>query len=212
MKSWQRVSILALSAMMPSQVVLAADSLPATVVDGAATAISTAQVNVMGESLALLQVPDLQFESLNVGDLIDHRVTLALASGAVTKDGQGPGFDGDDQKRIVVEDFRGTNSGWQLLVKLDAFQLVGTSTTLTPQSAQFATSNATGTNATGIALANVDFAGMEAPVVTAPIDRGSGTTTLAITAATLTLPQTGNVLAGDYRAALDWLLLSGPQP
>ena len=81
MKSWQRVSILALSAMMPSQVVLAADSLPATVVDGAATAISTAQVNVVGESLALLQVPDLQFESLNVGDLIDHHVTLALASG-----------------------------------------------------------------------------------------------------------------------------------
>lgn len=212
MRFWRLLGALMVSAMMPGQVVFAADALPATVVDGEATATSTAQVNVMAESLALIQVPDLHFRSLNVSDLINGPVTLELISGAVTKDGEGPGFDGDDQKQIVVEDFRGTNSGWQLLVKLDAFQLAETSTTITPQSAQFAPSNATGTNATGIALANADFAGNEAPVVTAPIDRGSGTTTVLISTANLTLPQTSNVLAGDYRAPLDWLLLSGPQP
>lgn len=198
-----------LAGLGTSQAVTAADTI---VVDGPAIASNTAQVEVTGQSLALLQVPDLRFEAVNVEALIQGAKTLSLASGVVTKDGAGPGFDGDDQKQIVVSDLRGTNSGWQLLVKLDAFQLADTQTALMPTSATFAPSPATGVNVAGIALKPLNFADTDAPVVVAPAGRGTGVTTVAITSASVTLPQTKNALAGDYRAPLNWLLVSGPLP
>lgn len=212
------IGLLAVSGwLMPLQMVAAAGTevgpaMPATVVDGAATATSTAQVDVVAQTLALVQVPDLRFETVKVSDLIKGDVSVALVSGQVTKDGEGPGFDGDDQEQIVVEDFRGTNNGWQLQLKLDPFQLADSTATIAPTQAKFAPSNAMGINTVGIALTADDFAGSDASIVSAPVNRGSGTTTVQITTATMTLPQTGNVLAGDYRAPLNWLLISGPQP
>ncbi|WP_125708760.1 WxL domain-containing protein [Lacticaseibacillus porcinae] len=217
MKHWM-IGLLLLIGLWPNQPVSAADptdvgpAMPAVVVDGNATATSTAQVDVVAQTLALVQVPDLRFQAVKVKDLIQGPQTLAMVSGSVTKDGEGPGFDGDDQEQIVVEDFRGTNSGWQLLVKLDAFQLADSSTTLMPMQASFAPTNAIGTNASGMTLSATDFADNDAPVVVAPMNRGTGTTTIQIATASLTLPQTKSVLAGDYRAPLNWLLVSGPQP
>ncbi|KRL52322.1 hypothetical protein FD01_GL002575 [Lacticaseibacillus manihotivorans DSM 13343 = JCM 12514] len=217
MKYWV-IGLLLLSGLWPSQSVLAADptdvgpAMPAVVVDGNATATSTAQVDVVAQTLALVQVPDLRFQAVKVKDLIQGPQTLAMVSGSVTKDGEGPGFDGDDQEQIVVEDYRGTNSGWQLLVKLDAFQLADSSQTIMPTLAQFGPTNAMGVNVSGVGLSDANFADNDAPVVVAPADRGTGTTTIQIATASLTLPQTKSVLAGDYRAPLNWLLVSGPQP
>ena len=200
--------------LRPSQVVRAAatDVGAAIPIDGPTTASTIVQVDVVGRPLALIQVPDLRFKAINVSDLIRAEKRLSLESGAVTKDGEGPGFDGDDHMQIVVSDLRGTDSGWQLLVKLDAFKLADTQTTIMPRSATFASSKITGDNVSEMTLANLNFVDHDTPVMVAPVGRGTGITTVSITAASVILPQINNALAGDYRAPLNWLLVSGPLP
>lgn len=200
--------------LKPSQAVLAADTDvgAAIAIEGPTMASTIVQVDVVGQPLALIQVPDLRFKAINVRDLIREEKILSLESGAVTKDGEGPGFDGDDHMQIVVSDLRGTDSGWQLLVKLDAFKLADTPTTIMPRSATFASSKITGDNVAEMTLADLNFADHDTPVMVAPVGRGTGITTVSITAASVILPQINNALAGDYRAPLNWLLVSGPLP
>lgn len=184
---------------------LAADGTPSV-------AISSAQFFIDGGTLALMQVPDLTFGRSSVGALIQGPQTLHLQAGSIPKDSDAPGFDGSANQQIVVRDFRGTNAGWTLTAQLGQFKNLTSAKTLTATKATLGDGGISGDNVQTIALANADFTSNATAILTAPVERGSGTTTAQLADATIDLPQTVNATAGEYRAPLNWVLGAQPTP
>ncbi|WP_461213965.1 WxL domain-containing protein [Lacticaseibacillus sp. GG6-2] len=178
----------------------AADGAELTAGETAVTTTSNAQFNIEAGTLALLEMPNLVFSKASVSALVKGPETLTLA-------------DSEQDRTIVVQDFRGTNTGWSLSGELAAFDYAGDTTkTLTATAATFDPVTATGTNVDGVELRGTNFSGSSATLVNASADRGSGTTTIVVTGAELSLPKTINVQAGDYQAKLTWTLSAQPEP
>lgn len=167
--------------------------------DDTAAANSVVQFTIEPGKLSLKAVPNLHFGTGQVQSVIAGPVTLGLADGNVTPGSEG--YDGNDAKSIQVLDYRGTNTGWDLTAKLDPFAGSAslTATRLTLEG------TATGDNFSGN-LGTGNLAAATAGVLTPRQGQGSGETTGKIQAANLTLPQTVNAIAGEYRATIVWTL------
>ena len=170
---------------------------------GTVEADSIAQVNIEGGDLVLKAVPNLSFESKNVKDLITDDVNFQLANGAVDN---GPtAWDGNNSKTIEVDDYRGTIAGWTLKADLKGF----TGATSINATRLILNGDIKGGDLSG-KLSNSNIANAGATVLSAEANKGAGPVTVDITSATLTLPQTLKVKAGNYTATVVWTLSAEP--
>lgn len=173
-----------------------------------AAANSTAQFDLDAGTLALLAVPNLHFESKSVADLIHGEQTLNLDSGAVAANTNSPAFDGNDTKEIKVQDYRGSNTGWQLTAKLGSFT---GKKVITAEQIQLK-GTVTGDNVANMDLSDANFIGVDAAIVSAPADAGTGLTDVTVTSGSLTLPQDLNAVFGTYQGTINWSLSAVPTP
>lgn len=190
------------------------------------TAKSTAQFTVNPGGISLDKVPDLNFNSVRVEDLITGPQSLSLKDGKVTRlDDAG---DGQNDQTIQVTDMRGTNEGWSLAAQLGSFVYSSS------QSDLASTVNAPELNVTGLSFTDVtvgsngtaansflsnSITGTGAAVWTADdgsaatpasTNFGTGANTAKVNKATLALTASPNAKAGVYRAPITWTLTAGP--
>lgn len=164
----------------------------------ATTANSVADFDLEGGTLALVAVPVLHFERASVAELINGSKTLKTQ--------------GELAPQLQVNDYRGSNAGWQVTAKLGAFQLTGAADRqLIADSIQLGQATVTGDNTATLAIDSKNFSGIANTVLAAPQGKGSGQTSAKIAAAALTLPQDVTILAGNYEATIDWTLTAAPQ-
>lgn len=169
--------------------------------NGTGKADSTAEVVVNPGKLSLLKVPDLNFGTVDVKQLITDAKTLELVDGTVIS--KGTSYDGSADQKITVEDYRGSNNGWNLTASLDKFtgpeDIIPTSLSLK--------GNIDGTNLTDtFDISNI--VGTEPTVIAASAATGAGSTTATLTGATLVLPKDTTPKAGTYQAKVVWTLSS----
>lgn len=172
-----------------------------------ASADSTAQFDVKAGTLALLAVPNLHFESKSVADLIHSEQTLRLDSAAVAPNTNSPAFDGNNDESIKVQDYRGTNGGWQLTAKLGDFT---GKKVITPSQIQIKGS-VSGDNTKSLAVSESSFVGEDTAILSAPEGDGTGVNEAKIDAGSLTLPQDREALFGTYQATINWSLSAVPE-
>ena len=165
---------------------------------------STAQFDLTAGTLALYAVPNLHFQSGSIEKLISGAVTLNFDTEKVTPDDQN--FDGNNFQQLVVEDYRGTNAGWQVTANLGAFSgkkaITADQITLDGPVG--------GSNTTNVSFTNANFAGTNATVLNAPQDAGSGLTNVEVVEGELVLPEDNAALAGTYQATVNWALVTAP--
>ena len=179
--------------------------------EGNAEANSVAEFELTGGHLTLVAVPNLAFESADVAKLI--RNPQALTSTAAKVAAGEAGWDGNDERKIEVNDERGINAGWQLTAELGQFNHKAVAgETLTATGINLAGGELTGDNVAGLTLADANFANQAAVLLAAAPDQGTGTTTATFTQATLALPKKEKVRAGGYRASIIWQLAAVPIP
>lgn len=89
---------------------------------GIAEAESIAQFEVTGGNLTLDAVPNLQFETVNAGDLATGKQRVPLANFSI--DAGEDGWDGNQSGRLQVTDNRGENVGWRLFATMSPFKEV----------------------------------------------------------------------------------------
>ena len=172
-----------------------------------ASADSTAQFDVEAGTLSLLAVPNLHFESKSVADLIHGEQTLNLDTEAVAPNTNSPAFDGNNNESIKVQDYRGTNGGWQLTAKLGDFT---GKKVITPSQIQIKGS-VSGENTKSLAVSESSFVGEDTAILSAPEGDGTGVNEAKIDAGSLTLPQDREALFGTYQATINWSLSAVPE-
>ncbi|WP_338217405.1 WxL domain-containing protein [Lacticaseibacillus salsurivasis] len=173
--------------------------------DGTDTAVeadSTAQVVVPAGSLSLTKVPDLNFGTVEVKDLIDGPKSLNLNTDKIAL--AKTTFDGNDKQTIQVLDYRGSNAGWTLNAQLSAFSnSKGNSISVDSLELNGATS---GNGIVG-QLLQTNIAKQGGAVLVASKDNGTGETTVVLDGNTkLQLPDQNTAIAGDYQAKITWTL------
>lgn len=190
--------------------------------DDTASKNTTAQFGVTGQSITLDEVPDLQFNDINVSDLVSTGGSVGLQGGSVSK--LANATDGTVNTQIVVTDNRGTNEGWSLSAQTGQF-LYGTGDTPTAAALNVTgiTFNTVGVTSTGAdanafnttdSITNTGTAVWTAddstdPAVTSQ-NYGTGTNTAKVTAANLALAKSPSAKAGMYRAPITWTLTTSP--
>lgn len=176
---------------------------------GSTTAGSIAEVEVTAGTLALVAVPNLQYQATSVAALTtaSGNRTLTWTGGAVANGSDG--WDGNNDNQIKVADTRGTLAGWTLTAGIAPFY--NGKTTLAIQNIAL-NGTAAGDNTSQTTVSGADFASGDAAVVKAAAGAGTGDTTVTVTDAPLTLAP--NVLAtpGVYRTSIAWTLSAIPQP
>lgn len=181
-------------------------SLKADDTTSTAEADTTAQVDILAGNLSLKAVPNLNFGQKTVQEFIDGQNTFGLNDAAIT--GEKPGYDGNSNKLIQVEDYRGSNNGWNLTASLDNFT---GPVKITPTGLSLK-GNIDGTNLKGtFDIQNI--VGSGTTVIDATAATGAGSTTATLSDATLTLPENKAPKAGTYQAKVVWTLSSvAPTP
>lgn len=171
--------------------------------DQSVDAESIAQLNIEGEALVLKAVPNLNFGQKTVKEFIDGNNSFDLVADSVNNGEKG--YDGNSAKLIQVEDYRGTNAGWVLKAQLGEFDTGGNikvnSLTLS--------GDPKGDNFSG-ELSTDSIAGSGANLLNAPAGDGTGSTTVTLKTAKLTLDSNEAPLAGTYQATVTWTLGAEP--
>lgn len=177
------------------------------------TQTSTATFSATAGTLTLDKVPNLNFGSVGVADLMQGDTPLTLQSGDTSASGSSG--DGSSDRQIQVTDTRGSNTGWQLTAQLGSFTLVGdTSVSLNAQSLLLSNVS-TSTTGAGANTFNTGASLSYGPMVwsadSSNPGTGTNTTTIAVGGATLMLAKTTNVRSGTYDAPITWQLTAGPE-
>lgn len=172
---------------------------------GSGLADSIVEVNFTPGTLSLLKVPNLSFGTADVKSIISGDVTLQLGQGNIINGTSG--YDGSNEQKIEVADYRGSNVGWKLSAALSNFTggvpITADKLALTGQSVSdtFKTS-----------FAQLDIAKGTTAVLTAPAGQGTGLVAASIDSGELVLPKTNNAMAGQYQATITWTLAATPAP
>lgn len=186
--------------------------------DGAAGE-STAEFSVLPGSLALVGVPDLNFGPVPVRTLMLGG-SQALKDNAVTP-GTDPvqsknqqAFDGNTTGQLIVDDLRGTGTGWRLNAKLAASFAAPNAPDLTDVTMPLTAAATTQVgDAPALAIGQTVTVG-GATLATAAAGNGIGRTSWQFnkpTAAKLTFPgQAANIAANTvYQSSITWTLVTG---
>ncbi|ERL64395.1 WxL domain-containing protein [Schleiferilactobacillus shenzhenensis] len=186
--------------------------------DGAAGK-STAEFSVLSGSLALVAVPDLNFGPVPVRTLMlggsqalkDNTVTAGTDT--VQSKNQ-HAFDGNTTGQLIVDDLRGTGTGWQLTAKLAASFAAPDAPDLTDVTMPLTAAATTQVgDATALAIGQTVTAG-GTTLATAAAGNGIGRTSWQFNqaaAAKLTFPgQAANIPANTvYQSSITWTLVTG---
>ena len=172
-----------------------------------AKANSTAEFTVEAGKLTLDAVPDMQFGATSVKKIIEGNVALPYLNGDVSD--AKTTHDGNKTGLVRVSDFRGSDAGWSLSLKLGQFTNINDKTQapftgitmdlgVTPTKDTTLVNTKTGLEpgqSFELAATNADKQGS-----------GQNDFTVDATKTKLSIAQNENVKAGTYQADLTWTL------
>lgn len=181
---------------------------------------STASFVANPGELTLVKVPDMNFGTTSVQDLIAG-TTLEYQNGNADTNGMSNTSNANQDGTLQVADYRGTSAGWQLSAQAAPFTAdhnavtLGTTTlTFSPmvdtdQSGTQANNLATNTN---IYNTNAQIWSADATGTTPEEKTGTGTNTVTFTQgiATLKIGATPSAVSGTYQSQITWTLASAP--
>lgn len=205
--------------------------------DTEAKANSTAEFEVLPEYLTLDAVPDMNFGTRRVQDVLNQKNTLTLKQNNVKQKDQksknNVAFDGNNAGLLQVTDYRGNNAGWSVQAQLSGFENAehpgAADNTILGGSLKLVWENVTnsldeslkaeiqdGVELTSDVQKANDSVGSAQPqtVWNAAVDHGQGTNkaTLKLADTTLTLNRNFHALSGNYQATIRWTLKNAPDP
>lgn len=184
-----------------------------------ASAHSTAQFEVKPGDLTLDHVPNLNLSTAKVADIINGDVTVNYTDNTVNSANN---FDGNNNGKLDIADYTGSNNGWKLMTSLGQFK--------NAKSSDIIANAKLALNATS-SKGDSDVAKPDAVTLTASSanDNGTGTQETAIWTATkntgqgfnealyadtksasLTISKQTNVATGVYQGTLYWNLVNVP--
>lgn len=176
-----------------------------------ATADSTAEVIVNPGKLSLNKVPNLNFGSADVKDLIAGEKEFPLLNGNLGS--SSTNYDGNANQVIEVQDYRGSNVGWTLTANLDQFRGTKGDTIEASKLVLDGTPASTADGIPGTLKNGVNVASQAGIVLSAGDGSGSGVTSVTLNSGTvLTLPEQNKIVADAYQAKIVWTLAATPAP
>ncbi|WP_461226052.1 WxL domain-containing protein [Lacticaseibacillus suihuaensis] len=183
--------------------------------NGKAAANSTASFKLEAGVLELDAVPNFDFGTANVEDIATgNKLVLKNVDNTSVKAADAA-FDGNDEGRIVVQDFRGNNAGWNLTAQTGT-KFAGSTADMSIEMSSFEMFISKDTTTADKALASSfesqNIAGASASIVNAAAGNGAGRSDFSLSEATVQLVQQLKVQAGDYNAVVNWTLANAPDP
>lgn len=182
--------------------------------DGDPTGNSTASFVAAPGQLTLVTVPDMNFGTTNVKDLIDG-TSLSYVDGKAVTTGMTE-TNANQNGQLQVADYRGTGAGWQLTAQAGDFTVNhATTTPLNVTNFSFgglADTDHSGTFANAL-VANTNIYGAGAEIWnTGATTTGTGTNTVNFTAgdARLDIGASSSAVSGTYQSQITWTLSSAP--
>lgn len=181
--------------------------------DGDLNGSSTASFVAAPGQLTLVTVPDMNFGTTNVKDLIDG-TSLSYVDGKAVTTGMTE-TNANQTGQLQVADYRGTSAGWQLTAKAAAFTADHATVPLNVTNFSFGglvDTDHSGTFANPL-VADQNIYGAGAEIWNTGADTtGTGTNTVNFTAgdARIDIAATGAAVPGTYQSQITWTLASAP--